>query len=113
MTNAKHTPGPWYPGHLGSESSCQCRSIVDDGQYVGAIATVNVGNGLPIGEGGNDAPPVSEATANMHLIAAAPELLEALKRMLPEQNMMEEHLRPDFITCEVARAAIAKAEGHS
>ncbi|WP_313666170.1 hypothetical protein [Shinella sp.] len=64
------TPGPWYPGHLGTDSTCQCRSIVDDGSYMGAIATVNVDNGLPIGEGGNDAPPAEEAAANMRYIAA-------------------------------------------
>lgn len=75
----EHTKGPWYPGHLGSDSSCQCRSIVDDGKYMGAIASVHVGNGLPIGEGGNDAPPADEAAANMKLIAAAPELLDMLK----------------------------------
>jgi hypothetical protein len=64
------TPGPWYPGHLGTASTCQCRSIVDDGSYMGAIATVHVDNGIPIGEGGNDAPPAEEAAANMRYIAA-------------------------------------------
>jgi len=37
---------------------------------MGAIATVHVDNGLPIGEGGNDAPPAEEAAANMRYIAA-------------------------------------------
>lgn len=64
------TPGQWYPGHLGTDSTCQCRSIVDEGIYMGAIATVHVDNGLPIGEGGNDAPPAEEAAANMRYIAA-------------------------------------------
>ncbi len=64
------TPGPWYPGHLGTDSTCQCRSIVDEGIYMGAIATVHVDNGLPVGEGGNDAPPAEEAAANMRFIAA-------------------------------------------
>ena len=64
------TPGPWYPGHLGTDSTCQCRSIVDDGSYMGAIAAVHVSNGLPVGEGGNDSPPAEEAAANMRYIAA-------------------------------------------
>lgn len=37
---------------------------------MGAIATVHVDNGLPVGEGGNDAPPADEAAANMRYIAA-------------------------------------------
>lgn len=63
------TPGIWYPGHLGTEGSCQCRSIVDDGLYTGAIASVHVDNGMLVGEGGNDAPPADEAAANMRHIA--------------------------------------------
>lgn len=74
----KHTPGPWHVGHLGSDRNCQCRTVVDEG-YAGGICTVHLGNGLPVGEGGNDAPPLKEAVANMHMIAAAPDLLEALK----------------------------------
>ncbi|MBX5143363.1 hypothetical protein HJB79_32210 [Rhizobium lentis] len=46
--------------------------------------------------------------ANARLIAAAPELLEALKAMLPEANRGDQHLRPSFETCEAARAAIAE-----
>lgn len=69
----KHTPGPWHPGHLGSDGKCQCRSVVDEG-YAGGICTIHVGNGLLIGEGGNDAPPIDEAIGNMHIISAAAEL---------------------------------------
>lgn len=39
------------------------------------------------------------------------DLLDALKNMLPEANRADQHLRPNFKTCEEARAAIAKAEG--
>lgn len=74
-----HTPGPWHPGHLGSDSSCQCRSVVDEG-YAGGVCTIHVNNGIKsIADGGNDAPPRDQAVANMHLIAAAPDLLEALR----------------------------------
>lgn len=41
------------------------------------------------------------------------DLLDALKNMLPEANRADQHLRPNFKTCEEARAAIAKAEGRS
>lgn len=74
----KHTPGPWHVGHLGGDGNCQCRTVVDEG-YAGGVCTVHLGNGLPVGEGGNDAPTLEEAVANMHMIAAAPDLLEALK----------------------------------
>lgn len=109
MSDIKHTPGPWYPGHLGSDSTCQCANVCDEG-HAGGICTIHVDNGLKVGEGGNDAPAKAEAVANMHLIAAAPDLLAALKKMLPEANRIDQHLRPTFETCEEARAAIAKAE---
>ncbi len=66
---AKYTPGPWHPGHLGSDSSCQCVHVVEE-CYAGGICTIHIGNGKPVGDGGNDAPPRDEAIANMRLIAA-------------------------------------------
>lgn len=87
----KHTPAPWHPGHLGSDSDCQCANIVDEG-YAGGICTVHVGNGKPVGDGGNDAPPLEEAIANMHLIAAAPDLLQAL---LPFAKVYEKDISVD------------------
>jgi hypothetical protein len=50
--------------------------------------------------------PVEEVQANAHLIAAAPELLAALKNALAEIWMDDE---PEW--ARGARAAIAKAEG--
>lgn len=81
MADTKFTKGPWIAGHLGSDSKCQCQSILAEG-YMGCIATVEVDNGRPVSDGGNDAPPLEEAVANMHLIAAAPELYEALERLI-------------------------------
>lgn len=66
----KATPGPWFGPHLGDQDSkCQCASIVDEG-YAGGICSVHVGNGLLVGEGGNDAPPPVEAAANGRFITA-------------------------------------------
>jgi len=50
--------------------------------------------------------------ANARLIAAAPDLLAALKRLLPMMYQAPVGHQPDCrcVTCE-ARAAIAKAEG--
>ncbi len=71
------TAGPWYPGHLCDEdSTCNCASILSDTGIMGAVATVHYDNGLPVGEGGNDAPPISEAKANQRFIATFnPELV--------------------------------------
>lgn len=37
-------------------------------------------------------------------------LTSALEAMLPENNTDEKHCRPDFETCEKARAALARAK---
>jgi len=87
------TPGPWYPGHLGTDSTCQCQSIVDDGGYMGAIATVHVDNGLAVGDGGNDAPPADEAAANMRYIAACnPVAISALLAEARKAEAMEREI---------------------
>lgn len=77
----KFTPGPWHPGHLGSDHPCQCANVCDEG-YAGGICTIHIGNGLPIGEGGNDAPPREEAIANMHAISAVPLMFHAIQRQI-------------------------------
>jgi len=101
-----HTAGPWYPGHFGREDmTCQCRTILSE-VGVGGICTILVDNGLPISEGGNDAPPKAEAVANMHLIAAAPDLLTALK-------YAAELLEYGGFDMTKVEAAIAKAEGRA
>lgn len=79
MTEPKFTPPPWEPPHFSRpDSGCNCTSIVE-GTYAGGIGCIYVSNGIKsISEGGNDCPPVEEARANGFLIAAAPELYEAL-----------------------------------
>lgn len=74
-----HSKGPWHTGHFVDDSHpCNCTTIVDGG-HAGGICTVHVDNGKLVGEGGNNAPNEQEAIANAHLIAAAPDMLEALK----------------------------------
>lgn len=79
LNKNKHTPGPWYPGHLGEDNvNCNCCHIVDEG-YAGGIGKVYFDNGLEtIDDGWNDCPPLEEAIANMHLIAASPDLLDSI-----------------------------------
>lgn len=70
-----------------------------------------------IGHTGNSDVPEGEAVANARLIAAAPELLEALRQIL-SSGIEPDDPRIDFLRVQVdkldweaARAAIAKAEG--
>jgi len=90
MNEAKHTPGPWHLEEMGYNSSSY---------YIRGSS--ESGDRLTIGKGAVAHIPRSTANpmeANARLIAAAPELLEALIECLE---------------CEFAvtdRAAIAKAE---
>ena len=73
MSEAKHTPGPWLiePDHIdddGAYSEPSIWSTPDDSGKQFAIATIRIG--------------LLGSAANAHLIAAAPELLEACKEMV-------------------------------
>ena len=96
--NAKHTPGPWIaaiePGISTVGNKCKVFSaksaffaIIDGGEY-------------------------SEGCANARLIAAAPELLEALQQVDCKCSIAERdsgHLTDCYMP--VVLSAMAKAEG--
>jgi hypothetical protein len=111
--HAAHTPGPWVPrragtfieGEPGHEETHNypAHVVVIDKTDKGLRRTRFVaecsGSGLP-----ND--------ANARLIAAAPELLAALKEIMPDgwgENSTMDHM-PGI---KAARLAIAKAEGRN
>jgi hypothetical protein len=98
--STQHTNGPWKLLEVG-ENKRFCPADKDNQSI------------LTIEEEGRSLFACVYEEADARLIAAAPELLEALKNMLPENNRLDEHFRPTFATCEEARAAIAKAEGGS
>lgn len=82
---SKHTKGPWRYVHTGTGW-----------------------HGVQMGlAGGFKLPDIGEAEANAHLIAAAPELLEALLRCKFDSLNMS---LDDVAFC---RAAIAKARGEA
>jgi len=94
----RHTPGPWdvHGDHatlVGPRNGKQMLAEAKHGHIVTECA-------LTIGE----------AQANARLIAAAPELLEALKAML--NGGIDTGLTWEE-TCNQAAAAIAKAEGNA
>ena len=85
----KHTPGPWAI-YVNAPSDVVIRKMSKDGYELCAIARVSSGY------------------ANAHLIAAAPELLEALQKIAG--NTYDEWTN-GAEAARIARAAIAKATG--
>ena len=99
----KHTPGPWILDEesidlLDFELETHRIWINADGMHIGYV----------------DGPRTEERKANARLIAAAPDLLEALKEIVKsladqDDEGMIEHVDPMI----KARAAIAKATGNN
>lgn len=99
MSEAKHTPGPWSVVKPQDERVQQFR-IFSNRKYIGSI--------------GNSDETVAETKANARLIAAAPDLLEAIKEYF--EAYANEGKKPGWIKRVGAarrkvNAAIAKAEG--
>lgn len=114
MADAKHTPGPWreFMGDI-------CAS---DDEIV--ICAMNKSCGARSSEFYTYSGKKEVARANARLIAAAPELLEALDGLLEAITAENQHrdraltitgptanLKWLLEACDDARAAIAKAEG--
>lgn len=93
----KHTPGPWKYGiELSSRS----------GEWLISFDAGYRGRGICIAE---TRPGTGHEEANARLIAAAPELLEALE----EAVCALEVCGKDYRATEIARTAIAKAKGET
>ena len=111
----KHTASPWIIRDRADTQNEQSKHYTlfncdvmpvakSDYDYVGSICAIQSCdhiNGIPYGE----------AQANARLIAAAPELLAALKAMLNRYGDKSKH--PFCDASIAARAAIAKAEGRA
>lgn len=96
-----HTPGPWYAVRIAQSNGFWYIDTDPDGENAGDIATIYNGD---------------ERAGNLNLIAAAPDLLAALRECalvlgdLPSTNLVGTRTRNAFY---IARAAIAKAEGRT
>jgi len=88
----KHTLGPWH------------RNIPADGKYPTVFAGRN--QHVAVASQQKDS---AETEANISLIAAAPDLLEALQDLLDVVGVRIDD--PRIVQFDRARAAIAKAEG--
>ena len=97
MSNAKYTPGPW----VAKAGLSNWDITTPYGQTSLIIARINTHR--------------VEQAHNARLIAAAPELLEALKALMGHDDKMQVAIggNPRYVDAfmERARAAIAKAEG--
>lgn len=97
-TAARHTPGPWT---VGDEVNPLVYSA-SGGAYVAQVLAYSDG------ATGASRP---EATADALLIAAAPELLEALREMLAVYGNDGHFHAPALRATRASQAAIAKATG--
>ena len=100
-TETKHTPGPWR-SHVAHELlNVVADSVVSvDGLHVADVASYGAS--------------IATRNANAHLIAAAPELLEALYAALPCVEESEEFDKPHSPKLSVTiRALLANAEGNA
>lgn len=122
MTEQSHTPGPW--GKLETESSVDLE--FPDGRKVSGWQDVGTADGHVVAivvskdaETYRDGDGVADA--NARLIAAAPDLLEALTGLLGNAELARFHMSATeegmligsalFDTIQQSRAAIAKATG--
>lgn len=93
MADAKHTPGPWV------NHGCYIYRVGTDGKRTGpAIANTRVDEFIT----------PEEEEQNARLIAAAPELYEALRTMVDAFPFTDESAG-QYDAVQVAREAIAKA----
>lgn len=99
---AGHTPGPWRVRTNGNVWVGVETLKFDDPEYGAADHSVGRDRWAVCSCNG------TKATANARLIAAAPTMFEALKRIADQTC---DHGPQEFCPREIARAAIAKAEG--
>jgi hypothetical protein len=103
--SAQHTPGPWSLPHFAEPGvNCECGYVLTD-YLMGAVCTVHASGEGDDWANGEDNPKFAQAVANARLIAAAPELLAALKEQVGEC------LDPLCEMCTRHEAIIAKATG--
>ena len=93
----QHTPGPWH-SQRPHGSDIPVWGV--DEKSRGCVALVNM-----------SAERATEAAANARLIAAAPEMYEALKALVESLDWEAKRSGTTYAGHEDARAAIAKAEG--
>lgn len=110
MTERKWTPGPWPVPHFAQDDvNCDCRYIAAEYGGMGSIATIDVCKSEEFDWGDDCGPNLEQAKANAHLIAAAPDMYEALVDVLSD---LEIGAHPQLHIVAI-RAALRKADGEA
>jgi len=100
---SKHTPGPWT---LFQDQSVRHYAGIEAGKL--SIVSIGYPDELnPIDDSGVHGRTDEEALANAYLIAAAPDLLEALENLENDDNSIPYH------AWDMVQSAIAKAKGET
>ena len=107
MTTTQHTLGPWYVTEIAIIGN-------DGGTWVAEHPAVKWQTLKSVTKSGDAivAESIKQANANANLISAAPDLLSALRFLLADYVAINgETLTGSSVPADMARAAIAKAEG--
>jgi hypothetical protein len=106
-TQATHTPGPWEIGSINKRDKNLWWAAVFTPKNTGKFHTPRAGEALGVDR--------EECEGNAHLIAAAPEMLEALRAMVARAPFIDQSVTEDGLAnCDAllkARRAIRHAEG--
>jgi hypothetical protein len=97
---SKYTPGPWFAVVNGFGSNCVGAFGFDTDDGTQLLANVREYGAIDF----------STAKANARLIAASPDLLEALEEICREYDPSDGSANGQMMF-DIARAAIAKAKG--
>ena len=106
----KHTPGPWVVGASDFLEQWVCIDAPSGDRDL----DYKLWEGIAMAYGCEESPGkgLKKAKANAYLIAAAPELLEALEMIVSEADSYTARTgKPIYNWLDQARAAIAKAKG--
>lgn len=112
MSERKHTPGPWEI--IGDDEVCEGVPCIDiSAGEMGTSEHRPVANVCCTLDEDGDFVIVDEDRANAHLIASAPDLLEALEEVLPafRAYLREAGDAHDWAISDRAAEAIARAQG--
>ena len=110
MSEPRWTPGPWSPPHYSQDDvPCNCPSVFAHGPIVASV-TFDEGGTL-----GWQYPSAESAKANGHLIAASPDLYEALQLMVYrfETHLEGKPVRDADEVLSAANLALRKARGEA
>jgi len=104
---SKHTAGPWFIGVSSDDDQIHCIDAFDISRGRGNLEVCKVWGTV------NDTEESDQSKANARLIAAAPELLEALEVVLNAGRGTSRRIILDAEDEALARAAIARARGEA